>query len=140
MALAAVKDGAQDAPKILALSQRLARTQVKQGENAGGWSYATSDFPGERSSDRSNAQFVLDPAATELWGVDVAGRTNIIYSPNDLGCLWGKLNVVEPPNRTPQMKTMITKATQVGVNIVTYATGKNPPGPLEEHPLKPIQN
>ncbi|MDB5391100.1 MAG: Prenyltransferase/squalene oxidase, partial [Planctomycetaceae bacterium] len=59
MALAAVKDGTRDAGKILSLSQRLAKTQVKGGENIGGWSYSMSDDRGGNASDRSNAQFAV---------------------------------------------------------------------------------
>ncbi len=81
------------------------------------------------------SEYLLDPESTELWGVDVGCRTSIMYSPNDLACLWNKWNIVEPPRRTPQMKAMITKSTRVGINVVAYATGREPPSPLTDHQL-----
>jgi hypothetical protein len=85
------------------------------------------------------SEYLIDSDANELWGVDVGCRTSIIYSPYDIGCLWDKWNVVEPPRRTPQMKAMISKATRVGVNIIAYATGRQPPGPLENHQLDNVK-
>lgn len=81
------------------------------------------------------SEYLLDADATELWGVDVGCRTSIMYSPHDLACLWDKWNIVEPPRRTPQMKAMISKSTKVGINVVAYATGREPPGPLDDHHL-----
>ena len=81
------------------------------------------------------SEYLIDPEATELWGVDVGCRTSIMYSPHDLACLWNKWSIVEPPKRSPQMKAMITKSTRVGINIVAYATGREPPSALAEHQL-----
>lgn len=81
------------------------------------------------------SEYLIDPEATELWGVDVGCRTSIIYSPTDIACLWDKWMINEPPKRSPQMKTMITKSTRVGINIVAYATGREPPGALAQHQL-----
>lgn len=81
------------------------------------------------------SEYLIDPETTELWGVDVGCRTSIMYSPNDLACLWDKWNIVEPPKRSPQMKAMITKSTRVGINVVAYATGREPPSPLTDHQL-----
>jgi hypothetical protein len=85
------------------------------------------------------SEYLIDPDANELWGVDVGCRTSIIYSPYDIGCLWDKWSIVEPPRRSAQMKAMITKSTRTGVNIVAYATGREPPGPLENHQLDNVQ-
>jgi Domain of unknown function (DUF4159)/Prenyltransferase and squalene oxidase repeat len=71
---------------------------------------------------------LLDPQTgqptAELWGVDVGCRTSIMYSPDDISCLWDKWTSFEVPRRTKEMNSMITKATRVGVNIVAYVTGR----------------
>jgi hypothetical protein len=64
-----------------------------------------------------------EPSA-ELWGVDVGCRTSIMYSPDDISCLWDKWTSFEIPTRPQELLTMITKATQVAVNIVAYVTGR----------------
>ncbi|HLJ11867.1 MAG TPA: DUF4159 domain-containing protein, partial [Planctomycetaceae bacterium] len=60
----------------------------------------------------------------ELWGVDVGCRTSIMYSPNDLSCLWDKWTSFQIPGRSQELLTMIDKATRVGVNVVAYVTGR----------------
>jgi Domain of unknown function (DUF4159) len=60
----------------------------------------------------------------ELYGVDVGCRTSIMYAPDDLACLWGKWTSFDLPRRPKELSTMITKATQVGVNVVAYVTGR----------------
>ncbi len=81
------------------------------------------------------SEYLIDPEATELWGVDVGCRTSIMYSPHDLACLWNKWSIVEPPKRTPQMKAMITKSTRVGINVIAYATGREPPSSIADRQL-----
>lgn len=70
---------------------------------------------------------LLDPTTVELHGVDFGCRTAIIYSPDDLSCLWDKWMPFDPPKRSITAKTMIRKGTRVGVNVVAYATGRKPP-------------
>lgn len=84
------------------------------------------------------SEYLIDPDANELWGVDVGCRTSIMYSPIDLGCLWDKWSIVDPPKRTANMKLMISKSTKAGVNIVAYATGREPPSSLTRHELNAI--
>ena len=81
------------------------------------------------------SEYLIDPESTELWGVDVGCRTSIMYSPHDLACLWNKWSIVEPQKRSPQMKAMITKSTRVGINVVAYATGREPPSSIADHQL-----
>ncbi|MGQ0634475.1 MAG: DUF4159 domain-containing protein [Planctomycetaceae bacterium] len=64
-----------------------------------------------------------EPSA-ELWGVDVGCRTSIIYSPDDISCLWDKWTSFAIPHRPQALNTMITKAMRVGVNVVAYVTGR----------------
>jgi hypothetical protein len=81
----------------------------------------TSDHPVFRS------EHPLQAESTPLFGVDFGCRTSIIYSPEDLGCLWDYWSRVEPPNRNVNLKVRIIRATQIGVNVMAYATGREPP-------------
>ncbi len=78
------------------------------------------------------SEYPLDPESVELWGVDFGCRTAIIYSPEDIACLWEKWARQDPPRRSPQLKSMIRKATSIGVNVVAYATGREPPLSIHE--------
>ena len=44
------------------------------------------------------AEYLL-PESVELWGADFGCRTAIMYSPDDLGCLWNRWSKLDPPNR-----------------------------------------
>ncbi|HEX6985374.1 MAG TPA: DUF4159 domain-containing protein, partial [Planctomycetaceae bacterium] len=77
------------------------------------------------------AEYLLDPDAVELWGVEVGCRTAIVYSPDDLGCLWEHWLPFDPPGRSPKLIGMITQKMRVGVNVVAYATGREPPSKLD---------
>jgi hypothetical protein len=81
------------------------------------------------------SEYLLDPDSVELLGVDFGCRTAIIYSPADLSCLWDKWAQQDPRNRHDNLKAMIIKATRVGVNVVAYATGREPPDKLEREAL-----
>jgi hypothetical protein len=71
-----------------------------------------------------HAKFALEPGCYPLWGIDLGGRTAVIYSPKDLSCYWNLAH------RSPEDKAVVL-ALKVGQNIVEYATrGKNPPGKL----------
>ena len=69
----------------------------------------------------------LHADSSPLYGVDFGCRTSIIYSPEDLGCLWDYWSRVDPPNRNVNLKVRIIRATQIGVNVMAYATGREPP-------------
>lgn len=73
----------------------------------------------------------LLPEDIPLYGVDFGCRTSIIYSPEDLACLWDYWAKVDPPNRNVQLKTKIIRATQIGVNVMAYATGREPPDKMQ---------
>lgn len=77
------------------------------------------------------AEYLLDPDAVELWGVDVGCRTAIVYSPDDLGCLWERWLPYDPIGRSPKLVGMITQKMRIGVNVVAYATGREPPSKLD---------
>ncbi|MEX0715758.1 MAG: DUF4159 domain-containing protein [Planctomycetaceae bacterium] len=71
-----------------------------------------------------------------LWGVDFGCRSPIIYvppqAPLDLACLWSKWTYHDPPGRDARLVAMIRKAMWAGVNIVAYATGREPPVKLQD--------
>ncbi|HEX4070846.1 MAG TPA: DUF4159 domain-containing protein [Planctomycetaceae bacterium] len=72
------------------------------------------------------AEFPLDPEAVELWGVDFGCRTSFVYSPQDHSCLWDKWSFQPVPKRTPQFNALLLRSMRVGVNVVAYATGREP--------------
>ena len=78
------------------------------------------------------SEYFLAEAEVNLWGVDFGCRTAIVYSPDDIACGWNKWSVSEPPNRRPELKGFISKATHIGVNVVAYATGREPPDKLKQ--------
>lgn len=80
----------------------------------------TPDHPVFRS------EYLLDPAPP-LLGVDFGCRTSIIYAPEDLGCYWEYWARQDPPNRNINLKARIIRATQIGINVMAYATGREPP-------------
>ncbi|MCA9040541.1 MAG: DUF4159 domain-containing protein [Planctomycetaceae bacterium] len=73
------------------------------------------------------SEFLLHPDSVNLQGVDYGCRTTVIYSPDDLGCLWELWSRNPPLKRTPQVTTMVTRATYIGANVAAYATGREPP-------------
>ncbi len=78
------------------------------------------------------SEYLLNSESVELWGVDFGCRTSIIYCPDDLGCLWQKWLKQEPANRNPALSQRIARGTQIGINVLAYATGREPPEKLSE--------
>jgi hypothetical protein len=72
------------------------------------------------------AEYPLDPEAVELWGVDFGCRTSFVYSPQDHSCLWDKWSFQPVPKRMPQFNALLLRSMRVGVNVVAYATGREP--------------
>lgn len=86
-----------------------------------------SDHPVYRS------EYALPNAETvELYGVDFGCRTAIIYSPEDLGCLWQKWMKHDPRGRHAGLTQRIIRANRIGINVLAYATGREPPVKLAE--------
>ena len=86
-------------------------------------------LPDDHPVFRSEYQFDAD--TVELWGVDFGCRTAVMYSPEDLSCLWDKWTVTETPGRSHDLKSMILRNMRIGVNVVAYATGREPPSKLD---------
>ena len=85
------------------------------------------DHPVFRSERPLTPHDAEHPNGVKLFGVDFGCRTTVIYSPEDLGCLWDYWARQEPPRRNPQFKAKIMRATDIGVNVLAYATGREPP-------------
>lgn len=79
------------------------------------------------------SQYPLDAETTDLQGVDFGCRTSIIYSPEDISCLWHKWMRHDPPKRHESLIQQIIRANRVGVNVLAYATGREPPVKLTDH-------
>jgi len=77
------------------------------------------------------AEYLLDPKTVELWGVDVGCRTAIVYSPVDLSCYWGHWRPYEQSSLSAETAGQIEQRLRIGVNVLAYATGREPPTKLE---------
>jgi hypothetical protein len=68
------------------------------------------------------------PYVGRLWGIDYGCRTCVVYSQEDLSCYW---ELAQPGRREdhPQpVAERIRDALAVGVNVLTYATNREPRG------------
>ena len=68
------------------------------------------------------------PYAGRLWGVEYGCRTCVVYSEQDLSCYW---ELAQPGQwrRHPQaVNEHIADALAIGVNVLTYATNREPKG------------
>ena len=98
----------------------------------------TRMFPDEEASlERLQAdhpiyrsQHLLNSDNLELYGVDFGCRTSVVYSPEDHGCYWHKWMRHPPRDRSPSLTQRIVRSVRLGVNIIAYATGKEPPEKL----------
>lgn len=78
------------------------------------------------------AEFLFkDPGSIELWGLDVGCRTALVYSPDDLGCLWDRWRPFDVPGCAAGPAAAVEQKLRVGTNVLAYATGRQPPGKLD---------
>ena len=73
------------------------------------------------------------PYAGYLWGVEYGCRTCVVYVEKDLSCFW---ELAQPGqwNRLPRGVTdQSSDALSVGVNVLTYATNREPKGKERLH-------
>ncbi len=89
----------------------------------------TAEHPIYRSEHLLNAETI------PLYGVDFGCRTSIVYCPEDISCLWEKWMRQDPAKRPLKLKGMITRATRIGVNVIAYATGREPANKLTQKDL-----
>jgi hypothetical protein len=68
------------------------------------------------------------PYIGKLWGIEYGCRTSIVYSEEDLSCFW-ELNRPEQMEAFPKgVQTQIADANTVGINVLAYATNREPKG------------
>ena len=106
--------------------------------DAGFRDLVTRMFPeGEASLARLQAdhpvyrsEYLLDSENIEFWGVDFGCRTAIVYSPEDHAAYWHKWSRHNTPGRSQALAQRILRSTRAGVNVLAYATGREPPEKL----------
>lgn len=77
------------------------------------------------------SEYLVKPEEFDLLGAEVGCRTSLIFSRTDLSCLWDKRQIPEPKTRSQKLKDRVEQGFRLGVNIVAYATGREPPNKLE---------
>jgi len=78
------------------------------------------------------SEYLLQDSNLELHGVDFGCRTPIIYSPEDHACYWHKWMPRPPRDRSLDLNQRIERSMRLGVNVIAYATGREPPEKLHE--------
>ena len=94
----------------------------KDGFDKGFRTLLTELFPAPASSLRALAEshpvwkspHALNPKTHPLWGLELGGKTVLIYSPRDLSCEWNRRG------RFP-VRPEMTEAIKVGQNVVAHA-------------------
>lgn len=88
------------------------------------------------------AEYLLNGDTIELWGAEFGCRTAIMYSPDDLACLWNRWTRQPESRRDDGQKELraqfqgrIERSLNIGTNIVTYATGREPINKLKRAEL-----
>lgn len=72
-----------------------------------------------------NAQYGLVPNPDRpLYGLQSSCRTSVIYSPRNLSCFWQYNRPVSLEQLAEGPRRQIKYATQLGANVVAYATGR----------------
>jgi hypothetical protein len=72
-----------------------------------------------------NAHFpVLPNSERPLYGLRACCRTSVIYCPTNLSCYWALERPAVKEVANAELKRRIEYCSQLGVNVVTYATGR----------------
>ncbi|MFV2068275.1 MAG: DUF4159 domain-containing protein, partial [Pirellulales bacterium] len=61
-----------------------------------------------------------------LWGIEYGCRTSVVYCPDDLSCLWELNRTTRDQGWPRRVERRIEAATALGINVLTYATGREP--------------
>lgn len=77
------------------------------------------------------SEYLLRGNALQLYGADVGCRTAVMYSKEDLGCLWSYWMRHSPAKRNPQLVARVERGMQIAINVAAYATGREPPKSLD---------
>lgn len=68
------------------------------------------------------------PYAGKLWGVEYGCRTCVVYCDEDLSCYWELARPGQWNHFPPAVTQHISDALAIGVNVLTYATNREPKG------------
>jgi hypothetical protein len=68
------------------------------------------------------------PYFGKLWSVEYGCRTSVIYSREDLSCYWELAQPGRPAKHSDAVEARISDALAVGINVLTYATNREPKG------------
>ncbi len=77
------------------------------------------------------SEYLLKADAVQLHGAEVGCRTAVMYSKEDLGCLWSYWQRHSAPKRNPQLIARVERGMQIAINVAAYATGREPPKSLD---------
>jgi hypothetical protein len=61
-----------------------------------------------------------------LYGIDYGCRTCVVYCPDDLSCSWELSRGERSQMLPPHVQQQVDAALAIGVNVLTYATGREP--------------
>jgi hypothetical protein len=71
------------------------------------------------------------PYAGQLWGVEYGCRTCVVYSEKDLSCYWELAQPGQWSRLPKSVSEHVADALAVGINVLTYATNREPKGKEE---------
>jgi hypothetical protein len=67
-----------------------------------------------------HSRHLISPEVHPLWGIELGGRTAVIYSPKDLSCYWNQ------SERNPG-NAAVTRAIKLGQDMIEYVVGPELP-------------
>ncbi len=71
------------------------------------------------------AQQEVDPQFMRpLYGIDACCRTSVVYSPDDLSCLWELSRGERTSEYPPEVQAEIDAGLAIGANVLAYATNR----------------
>jgi len=79
------------------------------------------------------------PYVGRLWGVEYGCRTCVVYSDQDLSCYWELAQPGQWRHHPPAVNEHIADALAIGVNVLTYATNREPKG-KEQSFVTPLED
>jgi hypothetical protein len=68
------------------------------------------------------------PYFGKLWSIEYGCRTSVVYSTEDLSCYWELAHVGRPIKHPEAIDQRIDDALSIGINVLTYATNREPKG------------
>lgn len=87
-------------------------------------------LPPEHPIWRAQSDLIPDPNRP-LLGIQACCRTSIVYCPADLDCRWRWGQATQRATLAPEVRDDVDAALAIGVNVLTYATGRSLKDKLE---------